>query len=85
MIIFNECIAVVNSVLPDPTMTVDNVSQILNKIQWDKWQRVMDGLGIPGSLLGRSEGVTPLIQRRTMHVRTTISTTILMLHGKVLL
>ena len=40
------------TVLPDPTMTVDNVSQILNKIQRDKWQRVMDELGIPGSLLG---------------------------------
>ena len=46
----------VNSVLPDPTMTVDNVSQILNKIQRDKRQRVMDGLGIPGSLLGEIRG-----------------------------
>ena len=42
-----------NSVPPDPTMTVDNVSQILNNIPKDKWERVMsiDGLNIPGPLL----------------------------------
>ena len=35
-------------------MTVDNITQILNKIQGDKWERVMGGergLGIPRPLL----------------------------------
>jgi hypothetical protein len=32
-------------------MTVDNVTQILNKIPGDKWEKVMGGLGIPESLL----------------------------------
>ena len=32
-------------------MTVDNITQILNKIPKDKWKRVMGGLGIPGPLL----------------------------------
>jgi hypothetical protein len=34
-------------------MTVDNVTQILNKIPGDKWEKVMGGLGldIPWSLL----------------------------------
>ena len=32
-------------------MTVDNVTQILNKISAGKWERVMDGLGIPWALL----------------------------------
>ena len=40
---------------PDPTMTVDNVTQVLNKIPEDKWIRVMDryggGLEIPEPLL----------------------------------
>ena len=44
-----------NSVPPDPTMTVDNVTQILNKIPGDKWEKVMGmyggGLGIPRRLL----------------------------------
>ena len=42
-----------NSVLPDPTMTVDNVTQILNKIRGDKWEGVMGkgGLDIPRPLL----------------------------------
>jgi hypothetical protein len=31
-------------------MTVDNVTQILNKIPGDKWEKVMDGLDIPRSL-----------------------------------
>ena len=49
---YNECVAAHNSVPPDPTMTVDNVTQILNKIQGDKWEWVMGGqvtveLGIP--------------------------------------
>ena len=40
-------------------MTVDNVTQILNKIPGDKWEKVMgdDGLGIPRPLLEK-------IQRR---------------------
>ena len=42
-----------NSVPPDPTMIVDNVTQILNKIPGDKWEEVMGigGLGIPWPLL----------------------------------
>jgi hypothetical protein len=43
-----------NSVPPDPTMTMDNVSQLLNKIPGDKWEKVMgeiDGLNIPLPLL----------------------------------
>ena len=32
-------------------MTVDNVTQILNKIPGDKWERVMYGLAIPDPLL----------------------------------
>ena len=32
-------------------MTMDNVTQILNKISAGKWERVMDGLGIPWALL----------------------------------
>jgi hypothetical protein len=32
-------------------MTVDNVTQILNKIPGDKWEEVMGGLGIPEPLL----------------------------------
>ena len=32
-----------NSVPSDPTMTVDNVTQILNKIGRDKWEVVMSG------------------------------------------
>ena len=47
---YNECVAAHNSVPPDPTMTVDNVTQILNKIQGDKW-KVMDDLDIPKQLL----------------------------------
>ena len=44
-----------NSVPPDPTMTVDNVTQMLNKISGDKLMKVMGryggGLEIPGPLL----------------------------------
>ena len=44
-----------NSVPPDPTMTVDNVTQILNKIPGDKWEEVMGAYGggrdIPRPLL----------------------------------
>ena len=41
-----------NSVPPDPTMTVDNVTQMLNKIQGDKWEGVIGGgVSIPFSLL----------------------------------
>ena len=40
-----------NSVPPDPTMTVDNVIPILNKIQGDKWEEVMMGRCIPEPLL----------------------------------
>jgi hypothetical protein len=32
-------------------MTVDNVTQIMNKIPGDKWEEVMDGLDIPWPLL----------------------------------
>ena len=32
-------------------MTVDNVTQILNKIPGDKWERVMAGLDIPFPLV----------------------------------
>ena len=41
------------TVPPDPTMTVDNVTQILNKIPGDKLEMVMDedGLDIPWPLL----------------------------------
>ena len=35
---------------PDPTMTVENVTKVLNKIEGDKW-RVMGGLDIPRPLL----------------------------------
>ena len=33
-------------------MTVDNVTQVMDKIEGDKWEEVMggDGLNIPGSL-----------------------------------
>ena len=50
---YNECVAAHNSVPPDPTMTVDNVTQMLNKIPADKWEEVMGGgeLDIPGPLL----------------------------------
>ena len=37
-------------------MTVDNVTQILNKIPGDKWEVVMDGLGIPRPLLKEIKG-----------------------------
>ena len=35
-----------HSVPPDPTVTVDNVTQVLNKIcyQGDKWEEVVGGL-----------------------------------------
>ena len=41
------------SIPPDTTMTADNVTQVLNKIQGDKWYRVMGvgGLDIPLPLL----------------------------------
>ena len=35
---YNECVAAHNSVPPDPTMTVDNVTQVINKIEGDKWE-----------------------------------------------
>ena len=41
-------------------MTVDNVTQILNKIPGDKWEKVMDRLNIPRPLLEE-------IQRRYMY------------------
>ena len=42
-----------NSVPPDPTMSVENITQILNKIPGDKWEVVMGvgGLDIPWPLL----------------------------------
>ena len=43
-------------------MTVDDVTQILNKISRDKWEMVMGGLGIPWPLLEE-------IQRRYSTVR----------------
>ena len=52
--VHNECVAAHNSVPPDPTMTVDNVTQILNKIPADEWEGVMGGRGgldIPRPLL----------------------------------
>ena len=57
--VHNDCVAAHNSVPPDPTMTVDSVTQILNKIPADKWWEVMGirGLDIPGPLLKK-------IQRR---------------------
>ena len=48
---YNECVTAHNSVPPDPSMTVDNITQILNNIPKDKWKRVMGGLGIPRPLL----------------------------------
>ena len=50
----NECVATYNSVPPDPTMTVDNVTQILNKIPKNKWKRVMGEEMIRGRLVGLS-------------------------------
>ena len=49
----NECVAAHNSFFSDPTMTVDSVTQILNKIPGYKWEMMMGkgGLGIPGPLL----------------------------------
>ena len=35
---YNECVAAHNSVPPDPTMTVDNVTQVIDKIEADKWE-----------------------------------------------
>jgi hypothetical protein len=43
---FNESVAAHNPVSPDPTMTVDNVTQILNKIPGDKWEEVMAVAGL---------------------------------------
>ena len=56
---YNECVAAHNSVPPDPTMTVDNVTQILSKIPGHKWVKVMGDvrLDIPLALLNE-------IQRR---------------------
>ena len=51
---YSECVAAHDSVHPDPTMTVANVTQILNKIPGDKWVKVMGGglgLEIPWPLL----------------------------------
>ena len=48
---YNECVAAHNSVPPDPTMTVDNITQIFNKIRGNKWKKVMDDLGIPQPLV----------------------------------
>ena len=45
---------------PDPTMTVDNVTQILNKMQGDRWAGVMVGL----FGLDISESLVEEIQRR---------------------
>ena len=43
----------IKSVPPDPTMTVDNVTQVMDKIEGDKWEVVMGlgGFDIPRSLL----------------------------------
>ena len=57
--VHNECVAAHNSVPPDPTMTVDNVTQILNKIPTDKWEEVMGGGG-----LGITRPLREEIQRR---------------------
>ena len=50
---YKECIDARNSVSPDPTMIVDNVTQILSKIPRHKWEEVMGGggLDIPRPLL----------------------------------
>ena len=47
-----------NSVPPDPTMTVDNVTQILNETPGDKWEEVMSagGLDIPRPLRAEIQG-----------------------------
>ena len=47
-----------NSVPPDPTMTVDGVTQVFNKIQGDKARvmRSMNGLCIPSLLVGEIMG-----------------------------
>ena len=54
-IYFTDCAAAHNSVPPDPTMSVDIVTQILNKIPADKWKevigRTVGGLDIPEPLL----------------------------------
>ena len=56
---YNECVTAHNSVPPDPTMTVDNVTQVMDKIEGNKCEELMGGggLDIPESLLGE-------IQRR---------------------
>ena len=47
---YNECLTACtctcNSVPPDPTLTVDNVTQILNKTPADWWEEVMGGGGL---------------------------------------
>ena len=45
-----------NSVPPDPTLTVDNVTQVFNKIEGDK-SVVMGGddIGIPDSVVERTD------------------------------
>ena len=53
---YNECVTAHNSVPPDPTMTVDNVTQVFNKIEGDK-SKVMGtpGVGIPYSVFKEIE------------------------------
>ena len=34
-----------NPLPPDPTMTVDNVTQVLSKIPGDEWEGMMSGVG----------------------------------------
>ena len=47
---YNEWVTAHNSVPPDPTMTVDNVTQVMDKIEGDECEEVMGGLHIPMSL-----------------------------------
>ena len=54
---YNECVTAHNSVPPDPTMTVDNVTQVINKIEGDKSKvvRISLGIDIPSSVIEEIE------------------------------
>ena len=55
---YNECVTVHNSVPLDPTMTVDAVTQVMDKIKGDKSKALSGGLGMPQPL------VDEIFQRR---------------------
>ena len=44
-IIMSVYVVAHNPIPPDPTMTVDNVTQVLNKIPEDEWEGMMSGMG----------------------------------------